>query len=1074
MGLLVAFARNKVFANLAMCAIMAAGLLAGSVMVREDMPEMDLDTIVISVSYDGADPEEIEEGISRKIEDAIDGLEGIDEYTSTSSEGSSVTTITVLDGYDADRLLDRVRNEVESINTFPDDADSPSIYRPSIQHAVISLGLVSDMGEARLKEWADTVKKELKRLPGVNQVNLSGTRAYEISVELSQDTLRKYNLTLEEVADIISNDSINRFGGTLRTTAEDIRLRTLGRKYTGQELGAVKVVSGEKGQTLYLKDLADIKDGFTQDNLSIQANGHPAVMINILAGDEDSIDIADTVIKYQEKKNAQLPEGSEIIILSDNTESIRANLSTLYSNAAIGLVFVFILLWLFMDTRISFWAGMGIPVSLLGGLALVHFYGISLNKITLFGLIMVLGIVADDAIVVGEAIFFHRKNGASSLEAVTKGVSEVGLPVLAAIATTIVAFLPLYHIDGVMGKFIVALPTAVIACLLVSLVECLTILPAHLSDLPEAGREKPARNRLVALVAKFHKKSIASMDIAAQRVYLPLLRICVRFRYLFVCLCLSFVMICMGLVTGGFIKFNVFPDNASSIVTATVEFSEGTPFETTRAAVKQIEAAALEAAEGFDTLSGAPLVVNRLITVGQEAGEKMGQSDNSSPHVGGVRITMADPGESGVHSDAFITAWEKACGDIPGARSLEIGASNAGPPGSAVEICLQGTDLEQMAAVSAKIKEELRTINGVSQIFDDNVPGKNELKLSLRPEARYLGISTDDLADEIQQACYGALALKIQRDNDEVDVYVRLTDTERQTRQTLAEMKIKTGDNTWIPLSAVADIDFGPGPSSIVRKDGYRQIKVSANVDNVNVVAGDVTESLANGLFKEIQATYPDVAIHLEGDAKRSSESFGSLYLWVPLSIMLMFLIIATIFRSYIQPFLIMLTIPFGLVGAVVGHMVMGHMLSLLSIFGMVALAGVVVNDAIVLIERVNMNLTEGMGFFDAIYQGGLRRFRAVMLTSISTVGGLSPLIMETSQHAQQLIPMGISLAFGVAFATVLTLVLLPCLMVIINDARLLFASGFFKNDIPRNTLEPAFRRIEIKDVGCPLPAGEA
>ncbi|WDP90228.1 MAG: efflux RND transporter permease subunit [Desulfobacter sp.] len=1072
MGLLTAFARNRVFANLAMCAIMVAGLLAGTVMVREDMPEMDLDTIVISVAYDGADPEEVEEGISRKVEDAIDGLEGVDEYTSTSAEGASTTTVTVTDGYDADRLLDRVRNEVESINSFPEDAERPSVYRPSIQHAVISLGLVSDMDEARLKEWADTVKKELQRLPGVSQVNLSGTRAYEISVEISQDVLRKYNLTLDEVADVIAGDSLNRFGGTLKTTAEDIRLRTMGRKYTGQELGSIKVVSGTNGQTLLLRDLANIKDGFTQNELSIRANGKPAVMLNILAGEEDAIDIADRVIQYREEKNAQLPDGSEIIILSDNTESIRANLDTLYSNAAMGLVFVFILLWLFMDTRISFWAGMGIPVSLLGGLALVHFLGISLNKVTLFGLIMVLGIVADDAIVVGEAIFFHRKNGASPMGAISKGVAEVGLPVLAAVATTMVAFLPLYHIEGVMGKFIVALPTAVICCLLVSLVECLTILPAHLSDLPETGRRKSGQNRLRAMVSGFHKKSIASMDMAAERIYLPLLRMGVRHRYLFVSLCLSFVMACLGLVAGGHIKFNVFPDKAASIVTATVEFPEGTPFETTRAAVARIEAAALTAAQTFDTLSGGALVQHRLATVGQEAGEKMGHSDTASPHVGGVRISLADPGKSGVHSDEFITAWEKACGTIPGARVLEIGASEAGPPGAPVEICLQGNNLDQMGAAAERIKAELRTIEGVSQVFDDNAPGKNELKLRLKPEARYLGVTTEDLAREIQQACYGALALKIQRDNDEVDVYVRLTDAERRSRNTLEELKIKAGGNTWVPLSAVADMAYGPGPAAIVRKDGYRQIKVSANVDTAKIVAGEVISTLEKGVFKEIRAAYPDTAIVLDGDAKRSAESFGSLYLWVPVSIMAMFVIIAAIFRSYIQPFLIMLTIPFGLVGAVVGHLVMGHMLSMLSVFGMVALAGVVVNDAIVLIERVNMNLARGMEFFESVYQGGVRRFRAVMLTSISTVGGLLPLILETSQHAQQLIPMGISLAFGVAFATVLTLVLLPCLMVIINDIRYLFSGGFFNRNIRRNTLEPAFRR-NADDGDLSLPAGE-
>ena len=1074
MALIKAFAKNTVFANLAMVAILMAGILAGTVMIREDMPEMDLDTITVTVTYSGADPEEIEEGISRKIEDAIDGLEGIDEYESTSSEGSSVTVITVTDGYDADRLLDRVRNEVDSINTFPDDADSPSIVRPSIQKAVISLGLVSDMDAVRLKEWADTIKKEIQRLPGVSQVNLSGTRAYEISIELSQDTLRKYNLTVNDVADIISASSLNQFGGTLRTTAEDIRLRTMGRKYTGQELEDIKIISGDAGQTVFLKDIARIKDRFTQDNLSIKANGRPAVMINVLAGDEDTIRIADTVKAFQVEKNKALPEGSKIIILSDNTESTRSNLDTLYSNAVMGLVLVFVLLWLFMDTKISFWAGMGIPISLLGGLAIVHFAGISLNKITLFGLIMVLGIVADDAIVVGESIFYHKTNGLGALDAVVKGVSEVGLPVVAAIFTTIVAFLPLYHIDGMMGKFIVALPTAVIACLMISLVECMIMLPAHLSGTSGHTPAIIKKNPIFLALEGFHDRSVASMEWAAQKVYLPVLKICVRFRYLFASLCVMFLLIVTGLVMGGFIKFNVFPKQASSIVVATVEFPEGTPFEVTSRAVARIEAAAAKAAGQFTTLTGDPLIENILSTVGQGAGEKAGNSDSSSPHTGGVRVSMIDPEESGVHSDTFITAWENACGPIAGVQSLDFSASNSGPPGAPVEICLQGEDLSQMSAAAEIIISKLNTIDGVSQVYSDNEPGKNELKFHIKPEAEYLGISLSDLASQIQAAYYGAEALEIQRDNHEVDVYVRLSEEERRTRDSIRDFFIKTGDDTWVPLSAVAEITFEPGFSTIIRKNGFRRIMVSAKVDTAKIVAGEVLSSLKQSVFKQIRADFPDMRIVLEGDAKRSAESFGSLYIWIPISIMGMFVIIATMFRSYIQPFLIMLTIPFGLVGAVLGHFVMGHMLSLLSVFGMVALSGVVVNDAIVLIERINMNLEQGMAFFESIFQGGVRRFRAVMLTSISTVGGLLPLILETSQHARQLIPMGISLAFGVAFATILTLVLLPCLIAVVNDIRFVFAGGLSDANVSRRQLEPAFNRSNSQDRSTGiLPAGE-
>ncbi|MDM8516856.1 efflux RND transporter permease subunit [Desulfobacterales bacterium HSG16] len=1055
-----AFAQNRVFANLLMTTIIIAGILSAFLMVREDMPAITMDTIDISVSCPGVDPEEIEEGISRKIEDAIDGLEGIDEYISTSSEGMSRTVITVIDGYDPDSLLERVRNEVDSINDFPEDAKTPSIVRPQKQKSVLSLALISQMSEANLKEWADTVKKEICRLPDVSQVNIAGTRSYEITVEISQASLLKYNLTIDKVAGIIAKSSLNRSGGTIKTKDQEIRLRTVGRKYTGSELADIKVIKGKNGQTLYLKDIAEIKDGFTENNLSIKTNGQPSVLLNVLAGDEDTIKIADRVRQYQVEKNAALPEGSEMIILSDNTESTRANLYTLFSNAVMGLVLVFILLWLFMDTKISFWAGMGIPVSLLGGLAIVYFAGITLNKITLFGLIMVLGIVADDAIVVGEAIFYHRKKGASPLDAVVNGVSEVGMPVLAAVLTTIVAFFPLYNIDGVMGKFIVALPTAVVACLAISLLECAVMLPAHLSDLKDMSKPSVKRNPVLSVIERFHSFTVNSMEWAAQKVYLPLLKRCVEYRYLFASLCIAALLLCTGLVTGGVIKFNVFPKKASSIVTASVEFPEGTPFAVTQKAVERLEAAAGTAADAILSRSDKPLIENTLATIGQGAGTKMASSRSASPHIGGLRVTLLDPEESGVHSEAFIIAWEKAAGEIIGVQTLDFSASGGGPPGAPIEICIQGEALDNINAAADQVMAELKTIDGVSQVYSDNSPGKNELTLTLKREAEYMGLSLSDLASQVYGAYYGVEAVKIQRGNDEIEVNVRLAAEERQSRDSIRDFMVNVNNDTWVPLSAVANWSYAPGFSTINRKDGFRQIMVSAKVNIAKTVAGEVTSSLQGGLFKELKARYPDIRIVLAGDAKRSSESFGSLYVWVPISIMGMFAIIATMFRSYIQPFLVLFTIPFGLVGAVLGHFIMGHMLSMLSVFGMVALTGVVVNDAIVFIERVNMNLKEGMEFFEALFQGGVRRFRAVMLTSISTVGGLTPLILETSQHAQQLIPMGISLAFGVAFATVLTLLLLPCFYTIINDMRIGMAFLSGRESIDRQTLEPAFSRL--------------
>jgi multidrug efflux pump subunit AcrB len=533
----------------------------------------------------------------------------------------------------------------------------------------------------------------------------------------------------------------------------------------------------------------------------------------------------------------------------------------------------------------------------------------------------------------------------------------------------------------------------------------------------------------------------------------------VKFRYLFVSFCIVILLLCTGLVKGGIIRFDLFPKQASSIVEVSVEFPEGTPFGVTQKAVEQLESAADEAAGTLSSSSDKPLVVNTLATIGQEAGEKMDSVNSASPNIGGVRVTLLDPAESGIHSDAFLVAWEKAAGNISGIQSLDFSASGSGPPGAPVEICIQGEDLNQITAAAAEIMATLRTIDGVYQVFSDNAPGKNELTFHLKREAEYLGLTLSGLASQIYGAYYGSEAVKIQRGNDEVAVNVRFTTAERKTRSSIRDMKVKIGDDTWVPLSVVADITSAPGFSKITRQDGFRQVTISAKVDIDKIVAGEVISILRRDLFNKITLQYPDIKIVLEGDAKHTRESFGSLYIWIPISIMSIFAIIATMFRSYIQPMLVLLTIPFGLVGAIMGHFFMGRMLSLLSIFGMVALAGVVVNDAIVMIERFNMNLEKGMDFFDALFEGGVRRFRAVMLTSISTIGGLLPLIFETSQHAQQLVPMGISLAFGVAFATVLTLVMIPSLVTITNDIRYAIAIICGRLNIHRNSLEPAFRR---------------
>ncbi|MCD4677509.1 MAG: efflux RND transporter permease subunit, partial [Desulfobacula sp.] len=1034
-------ASNSVFANIVLIIIFITGGLAVTMMVREEMPNMALEYVVVSIAYPGADPEEVEEGVTRKIENAIVGIEGINNYSSTSKENICSVVIKVKKGYNADKVLDNVKNEVDSISNFPEDAESPLVSRPLVKHSVMTVYLTADMSERRMKEWGEEIKDEILRLPEISQVDISTTRDYEISVEVSEDNLKKYGLTISDVSNAIRASSINRSGGTIKTDKEEIRVRTLGRKYTGKDFASIVVLAKHEGEIITLDKIADIKDSFTEDKLKTLINSKPAVLVDVYKTDlEDSIDIANGVKKYLEEKKQTLPEGSEIGILADNSLKTQKTINILMKNGFIGLLLVFAILWFFLDTRLSFWAGMGIPVSLMGGLAILWFTGNTLNMITLFGLIMVLGIVADDAIIVGEAIYVHRQNGVPPLKAAVEGVMEVGLPVIAAVLTTIVAFIPLAKIDGVMGKFISSLPIAVIACLSISLIECLVLLPAHLSNLPDSNVKKESKNFILKNINRFHTFTSEGMEKFSKKIYLPFLRSALNYRYILFSIAISFLLITAGMFAGGMIKYDVFPEKDGYIVTGEIEYPEGTPFKITKKAIERLEEAALRLGKKIKTKTGEPLIVNMYSIYGQSPGKGLGRAGSKSSNSGGVQLILLNSNDRGVHVSKIANQWQKEVGTISGVKNLTFAGDSKGPPGAGIEVCIDGKDIDKISAASEEVKKRLEKFKGMTQVYTDNNPGKNVFTFKLKPEARNLGLTVNDLASQVYAGYYGMEAVKVQKGNDDIKVIVKYTEEERKSYSSLKQFRVRTGKGFEIPLSTVAKIEYGAGYSQISRNNGLRRIKFSAEVNKSEILPKNVVDELSKGFIKKMESKYQGITISFEGDDKKSKESFGSLYIWFPLAVLGIFMIVATMFKSYLQPVIILTTVPFGLIGAIWGHYFMGQMLSMLSVFGMVALTGVVVNDAIVLIDRVNQNLKKGMDFIESVTLGGIRRFRAVMLTSISTVGGLLPLILEPSPEARMLIPMSISLAAGVAFATVLTLILIPCLMVILNDLRRFFS----------------------------------
>lgn len=1039
--ILTSFAGNKVFATIVLAMILLTGFLATLFMVKEDLPEMAEDSISVSISYPGADPEEVEEGICRKIETAIHGAEGIKSYMTQAMEDVGTASIVVKTGYDPEQVLDRIRSIINAISTFPPGAERPIITRPVHRTSVMILYLQGDMPERRLKEWANRIKDDMGLDLGLSHVEIVGTRPYEISIEISEEKLRQFGLTISQVADAIRKSSLSLAGGVIQSQGQDIRIRTTEKKYTGKELASVVVLTRPEGEIITLDRIANIRDGFEENVLKTSINGRPGVLLNVYKSPkEDAISISDSVRAFVKKRQETLPPGLVMNILSDNTDATRARIGILVKNGIIGFCLVFIILWVFLNTRLAFWVGMGIPFSLAGGIAILWFAGGTINMVSLFTLIMVIGIVADDAIVVGEAVFTHRQSGLPPLKAAVEGVWEMGLPVTAAVVTSIIAYLPLAFIQGIMGKFIAILPITAISCLIVSLMESIVLLPAHLSHLPETHSTQIKYGFIMTRIFQFRLSIGRGLEWFADNIYLPLLHKVLRWRYYCLCFGVSILLLTIGMVRGGILRLELFPDTDGFIISSAVEFPEGTPIEVTEKAVQELRDAIMRINNRSVTKSGDPLIVNLMTTVGNTPDDSPGEveDDRSQSHLGGVQAILLEAEKRGIPSKDLLVAWEKETGSIYGANALTFFSSDIGPPSEPIEIGIEGGDMDTILVAAHRLMDRLRQFEGVSQVRCDYMTGKDEIRFRLRPEASTLDLKADDIAEQLHASYYGEEAFRIQRGRDDIKVLVKYDRKERNRISSLDQVRIETPAGEKVPLQSLVYPEYGPGKGTITRHNGQKRVTVRADIDDNLIHSDEIIDYLSVIFFQTLQNGYPGIRFAIGGEEEEEADTFRSLIIGFPIAIFGIYLVLAAMFRSYVQPFIILFTIPFGIIGAVAGHLMLGHSLSLLSIFGMVAMSGVVVNDAIVLIERINKNLSQGMAFFEAIKAGCKRRFRAVFLTSISTVVGLAPLIMETNQHAQIIIPMAISMAAGLSFATVLTLFLIPSLLAILSDLRLM------------------------------------
>ena len=1029
-------AKNHVAANLLMLVFVVGGLIKGASIKQEVFPEIALDRIKVSVAYPGAGPEEVEEGIILKIEDNLTGIDGIKEIKSMALEGLGTVTAEIRTGEDPDLILQEIKSEVDRIVTFPEEAEKPVVTKLLNLTEVISVVVYGDVSERTLREQAEAIREELLAFPQITQAELGGVRPYEIAVEISEENLRRYNLTLDDVALRLRQASLDLPGGNIKTRGGEILLRTKEKRYRGSEYEDIIIVADPDGTRVRLGDIATVRDTFEETDLSARFDGKPAAMVNVYrVGDQKPKAISDIVNRYVSETDAAFPDSIHAAVWDDSSEILESRLNLLIKNAKLGLILVIIVLGLFLEIRLALWVMLGIPISFFGALFVLPALDVSINMMSLFAFILALGILVDDAIVVGENIFEHRQMGKPYLQAAIDGALEVSVPVTFSILTTVAAFTPLMFVTGIMGKFMKAIPLVVISLLLVSLVESLFVLPAHLSG----GRARKSERGLLAPIEKLRLAFSRLLEWFVQGPYRRFLQICIRNRYTTLAVSLAVLLLTVGIIRGGILKFTFMPEVDGDVVTVSLRMPPGTPVVRTEAIAGMIVDKAMETVREIDgSRPGEEGIFRHIYAVSGgtvAGGGPAGGVSASGSHLADVALFLTESEQRNYPVQAITDLWRQKVGEVPGADALTF-SSNLVQMGANIDIQIAHQDPVLLEELAGKLKTVLGEYPGVEDIEDNYTRGKQELKLKLRPEARTLGVTEEDLARQVRAAFYGAEALRLQLARNEVKVMVRFPEEDRKNLWDLKSMRIRTPSGGEIPFDRAAVVVEGRGFSEINRTDRQRVINVTASVDSTRANAAEILADLNQGVLARMKRDYPGIVFDLVGEEKERREVMASMKDGFLLALFAIYALMAIPFKSYTQPLLIMLAIPFGAVGAVLGHLIMGYDLSMLSLFGLVALSGVVVNDSLLLIDKINANRQAGGGVFEAVVNAGARRFRPILLTSLTTFFGLAPMILETSVQAQFLIPMAISLGFGILFATGITLLMIPSLYMVLEDGH--------------------------------------
>ena len=1002
------FANNPVAANLLMILMLLGGTFGAITTNQEEFPNFDVHVVNVRVPYLGAAPIEVEKSVCVRIEEAIEGLEGIEKMRTSATEGMCNVSSELFNDADSTAVLNEIKSRVDGINSFPTETEKPIVSKVALTRRVIQIAVSGDTDEATLKEIAQELRDDVSALDGISQVAVDYIRPYEISIEVSELELRRYGITLDHVARVIRQGSLDMPGGTLKTRNGEILIRTTGQNYWGQEFEDVVVLTKPDGTRVTLRDIAHIRDDFEEGDLRAQYNGKRAVVVNVSqVGNEDLIQIAEDVHELVDEFKLQAPAGLDFDIWIDTSDELRERMDVLIQNAGGGLILVLIILALFLKFRLAMWVAVGIPVALLGTLAALPFTDINISTMTVMAFILVLGIVVDDAIVVGERVYGHEQMGKAPLAAAEDGTWEVSVPVIFGVLTTIAAFLPLIMVEGRMSNFFAPIGWVVIFALVCSIIESQLILPSHLAhrkrDEPSTGFSKTWNNFQGGLASWLE-------NIASHR-YLPAITKVLTWRYVSSAVCLGVLILAVSLIASGRVIFGFFPAVEGDRVYAGLEMPEGIAAETTMTAASKIEAAARRLnTELTDELGlDQPLIRNILSSVGQTV-DRNGPGRPEGPgrsNIAEIVLDLAPLQERGELSSKVVVArWRDAVGSIPDAVKLTFDADSfsAGDP---IEYQLQGKDINRLREAAEFLKAELSRYQGVFDISDSFRSGKQEIQLKLLPEARNLGLTLQDLASQVRSAFYGAEAQRVQRGKDDVRVMVRFPEAERKSIGNLEDMYIRAPDGSQVPFYSVASFEIGRGYSSITRLDGRRTVTVRADVDRSSVSPEEVAAAIRQELVPIMEQKFPTIAIDLGGEQEERATALGGLLIGALFSLIVIYGLLAIPLRSYLQPFVIMSVIPFGAVGAIVGHYILGQQLMFFSALGIVALSGVVVNASLVLVDYANRLRRQGVPLVEAITEACHVRFRPILLTSVTTFVGLIPLMSTSTINTMLANPRG-------------------------------------------------------------------